>query len=721
MKIRTKRRVPYVSQMVQTECGLCCCAMILNYYKSNETLLDLREVQEIGRDGLSMRQLQKILTDKSFESKMYKVTVDLLPKINMPVIAHWNNDHFIIIEKIKKSYVYIVDPARGFQKITVDEFAESFSHFILTACPTEEFTPQKKKRNSPWKFVFQILTQKKKQIFLATMFSIISYLIMLQIPIFTRSIIDNTKIFQNTNTIYDYFWLIIMISLVYFSILMARGISYIYLNVATSKDLVAKTFSHLLKIPFKFFEVRTSGDLMYRLGSLNGVRELLTSQIIGGCIDFGALIFILFYMMNSSASLTMVAVGIFMANMIFMVLTRNLLAVSINNEIIHQTKSQSIQIETLYSIASIKMSGIENKIYDTWNQVFEKVLLKYKSRSIIQNIINSVNGTFQTVGPLVILIIGVYLFINHKLSLGEVVAFQTLSTTFFGLSTSLFGVYTQYLLTTQYLERVQDIWEQQLEHVPENPIEHILEGNLEMRNVSFSYTSNTKPVVKNINFCVQAGQKVAIVGPSGSGKSTLSKLLVGLYKPTSGEVFYDGISIYQLDKQTLNSQIGIVPQDITLLNKSIYENMTMNNEDVNEEEVIEVAKIANIDNEIQAMPMKYHTVVSEMGLNLSGGQRQRIVLAKALLNKPKIIVLDEATSSLDMINESNISTYLKNLGCTRVVIAHRLSTVMDSDVIYVMNNGEIVEKGNHAELMKLEGLYFSLYKLQGDVEDEILV
>lgn len=712
-----KRHVPYVGQMIPTECGLCCCAMILQFYKRNEGLLELREFLEVGRDGLSMRQLQKLLLNRKMDSKMYKVNLEQLKGVKLPVIAHWNNEHFVVIEKIKGRVITIVDPANGRRKVLEDEFNLKFTNYILTAHPSEEFTPCKRSRENPWKYVIKILMEKRGLMLWTLGISIFSYILMLQIPRIVQEIVDKTMISQDAIWLNKYFGIISVIALMYISVILVRGVSYLFLNIAASKGLVANTFKYLLELPFKFFDVRTSGDLMYRLGSLNGLRELLTTQIIGGFVDLGALGFIVYYMMEKSIELTGISVVIFVINVAFMCITRKPITDSINEEINQQSISQAIQVETLYSISSIKMSATEEQVFNTWNKSFNNVMDRYKKRTLIQNVYNSVNSTFQTIGPIVVLIIGIMFHFNNELSIGEVIAFQTLSVSFFGLSTGLFGVYTQYLLASSYLDRVSDIWEQAPEERPKEPVEHELEGNVELKNVNFSYTSHSEKVLKNINLSIVPGQKVAIVGPSGSGKSTLSKILVGLYTPTDGQVLYDGIYLKNLDRKQICKQMGIVPQDITLFNKTILDNITNGNEIIEIGEVEKVCKIAQIHGEIMNMPMGYKTVVSEMGLNLSGGQRQRIALAKALLSNPKIIILDEATSSLDVINESKISNYLKNEGCTRIVIAHRLSTIIDSDLIFVMDAGEIVESGTHEELIEKRGIYSNLY----NVGEEMLV
>ena len=238
-------------------------------------------------------------------------------------------------------------------------------------------------------------------------------------------------------------------------------------------------------------------------------------------------------------------------------------------------------------------------------------------------------------------------------------------------------------------------------------MKHDLSGSIRLENVSFSYTKDSKRVLSDINIQINKGEKIAIVGSSGSGKSTLSKLLIGLFPPTTGKILFDALDYDSLDKQYLRQQIGIVPQDMTLFNKTIFENIA-GDFPVSHEEMVEVCKLVNIHHEIMEMPMEYNTLVSEMGMNLSGGQRQRIILARALIKKPKIILLDEATSYLDNVNEKEIMQRFKDQNITIIVIAHRLSTIIDSDNIILMDKGKAVANGKHKDLLKNE-IYKELY------------
>lgn len=318
------------------------------------------------------------------------------------------------------------------------------------------------------------------------------------------------------------------------------------------------------------------------------------------------------------------------------------------------------------------------------------------------------------------LFVGILLYFNTSITLGVVIAVYSMSNMFFGLSISLFNGWNNYLLASSYMERLRDIIDTEVEFKPDNPRQVNLRGEISLDSVSFSYTKHSQAVLKDISMTINQGEKIAIVGQSGSGKSTLSKLLLGIYMPTKGDIYYDNINLLDIDMKILRKQMSVVPQDIYLFNKSILENIRMNQTHITMEQVKAAAEIAQISDEIEMMPMGYHTIISELGMNLSGGQRQRIALARALITKPKIMLLDEATSSLDTINENNVSRYLEEIGATRIVIAHRLSTIIDADKIYVLDQGRIVETGNHSMLMAAGGLYSRMYSAHREREYQVV-
>lgn len=490
-------------------------------------------------------------------------------------------------------------------------------------------------------------------------------------------------------------------------------------NILFCNKLEKETFLHLLRLPYKFFEIRSSGDILYRMSSLTGFRELFSTQIIMGIIDIGTIGFILFFMIKKSMFLSLVVLILSMINILFLIVSRKPIAQSINNEVLEQSEMQAVENECLITISSIKTSGLEEDMYKSWMSHLEKLMKRYKERYTLNNIYNSITGTFQMFAPIVILVFGTYQYHKGAMTIGEIVAFQSLASILFGAEVSIFNSYTQYILASAFLTRVNDIWCEEEEDSYHRSLEVDLEANIKLKNLSFSYTKNSETVLHNINISIDSGKRVAFVGKSGSGKSSIGKIISGLYQVNDGMVYFDDIDMNKIKKSSICKQIGVVPQEVYLLNRSIKDNITMNDDSITVEEIVKVCKAVNIYDEIMAMPMGFNTIISEMGLNLSGGQRQRIALAKALIHKPKIVILDEATSALDSLNEKNITEYLNENGCTQIIIAHRFSTIIEADNIYVLNNGEIVEEGTHSELISLRGEYYKLYMTDTKNESKV--
>ncbi len=344
-----------------------------------------------------------------------------------------------------------------------------------------------------------------------------------------------------------------------------------------------------------------------------------------------------------------------------------------------------------------------------WHKAFDKYYEKSLYTEKIKNYIQSINAFLQFISPAILLIIGIYLANKSVISIGSIVAIYSLGNTFFGLSSSVLNLWTSFINSSVIFDRLVDIMKCDEESDEFDASETTLNGDIKLENVGFRYTKDSAQILDSINLTIKSGMKVAIVGKSGSGKSTLAKLLVGLYEPTNGNIYFDNVELKKWKKKVLRQQVGMVPQDITLFNNSIYDNIVMNRNNIGFENVKKACELAQIRDEIEEMPMQYYTEISELGLNLSGGQRQRIALARAIVGKPKILLLDEATSSLDNINERKVSDEIKKMGATQIIIAHRLSTIMDADLIVVLEDGKIVEQGKHNDLIKNNGQYKELY------------
>lgn len=708
------RKVPYIEQMQQTECGLCCIAMLLRYYKSNETLSLIRNELTVGRDGLRLSDLQTYLNNRNFDTHIYRVTSNQISSLPLPAVAYWDKKHFVIVESINTKQAIIIDPAYGRLRLSIEEFNESYSGIMMTAEPTENFQPYSKKVN-PWSHVLQCLKSKKKLLIQTFVISLLAYGVQMVAPLLIQVIIDGLMSNQASVNLDMCIMLAMGIFILYGMTSFMQQLSLTNFQIEIDKSLTKDTFHKLVSLPYSYFENRSNGDLLFRLSSLDIIRTLLSDHIISGVIQAGYSLAILIYLCNKSLLLAGITTSIFLVNGIFILFMRERIMEANQIQVVENTKLESVQTETIYSIFGIKTSGIEKDIWNNWNDRYVRSLKAYKKKGTILNIYSTIISLLQLVGPLIVLLFGIQQSLMNRITIGESVACYSLAASFIGTSLSLFNLWNDFMMASTYLDRIVDITTEPSEENPENPIPLAINGNIEFRNVSFAYSKKSKPVIDNLSFSIPKGSKFAIVGPSGSGKSTITKLLLGLYKPTSGAIYYEGINIDALDKTELRKQIGIVPQDMTLFNRSIGENIALNEEDYNLDEVMETAKIAQIHDEIMSMPMNYRTIISDMGGNLSGGQRQRIILARAIKNKPHLMIMDEATSSLDNVNEAKVSKYFKECGSTQVIIAHRMSTIIDADTILVLDKGKKAEIGTHEELMKQNGIYAELYKSRSSI------
>lgn len=709
-----RSRVPFIEQMQQTECGACCLAMIMHYYKSSISIYELREALGSGRDGTSMYQLKKVAEQFQFIAKCYNSDLSFLETLQLPAIIHWDENHYVVLERVKnknkknsseKKYT-IIDPAIGRRHLNEESFMSHFHGYVLELIPTVTF--ERVKAANVWATMFRLILQNKKMFVLVFLVTTVLQLCAIAMPILIQQLIDKVIMPANT-TIMSVMALGIIIMLVTSSMFTyIRGRILITMHNVFDSLLQTNFFQHLLKLPYSFFMLRSVGDLLFRANSLNMIRELISGSIIRGVLDALMLIVLFIYMSIQSTSLALLVVALSLINIIAIVFTKKVIAEWNQRQILAGTTVQSVQTEMLLGIFHIKTSGIEGSMFEKWRQHFMNLLDIYRSKERITNVLVTMTSLLQITAPLIILWVGAYRVFDGVISLGILIAIQSIASQFFGVSSSLVGTVNSFILTTSYLKRVQDVLDAPTEnHDGRQKIE--LTGKIELENVSYAYSKFSDPILSDISMSIKPGQKVAIIGQSGAGKSTLVNLLIGLFEPTAGHIYYDGINSNILDMQHIRKQIGTVPQNIYLFNRSILDNIRFSAAEATIEEVMEAAIAAQIHDEIMQMPMKYHTMISEMGMNLSGGQRQRIALAKALLTKPTVLLLDEATSSLDHLNEERIDRYLSDSACTRIVIAHRLTTVVNSDVILVLDQGRISAIGTHEQLLEKSDYYRRYY------------
>lgn len=713
--LKRRRRVPILRQTNTTECGAACLAMILSYYGRRISVMECRDRLGVGRDGVSARMIVQLARDYGLRVKSFSVDVAQLAHIPLPAVAHWNFNHFVVITSWTPKRVDIVDPAVGARRLTAEEFSRSFTGVVLTFEPGVHFTQHANTANT-WRVYIRHLLRVPGFVGLllqAFTASIVLQVLGLALPLTTKVIVDQIIPFPSSD-------IMLILGLGMGIVILAqwitgylRAVVLVHLQGRFDAQIMLGLFEHVLDLPFKFFQQRPTGDLLMRLSSSVVIREMLTNQTLSILLDSLLVFVYLIILLVQMPAYGLIALAIGSLQLLLLLLTTPRVHDLMQRHLIAQSESQSYMVQALDGIATLKASGSESIILDYWSNMFYRELKIAIQRNHLAAFINTTLSTLRIVGPFLLLWFGSMQVLNGSLSLGGMLALNAIGAAFLLPLSSLVTTGQQLQLAGAHIQRILDLVEAQPEQrAEEAQTPPVLTGQVALENISFTYAPNTPMVLNNINLTIEPGQKVALVGRTGCGKSTLALLLLGLYTPTTGRVLYDGLSLSDLSYRMVRNQFGVVLQESLLFNGSIRQNISLNDVTRSLEQVMEAARLAGIHDEIMRMPMRYETILGEGGAGLSGGQRQRLSLARALAHQPKFVLLDEATSHLDVATEALVDSNLSQLPCTRIVIAHRLSTVRNADLIVVLDNGCIVEQGTHNELLTRDGYYAMFVRCQ---------
>ncbi|MBN1594693.1 peptidase domain-containing ABC transporter [candidate division FCPU426 bacterium] len=705
-------------QMNATECGPACLAMILNYYGRVTRLGEAQERCGAGRDGIHANTLAEAARSFGLRVRAYTLEPDDLAHLNLPAVIHWKFNHFMVLERMTPGKAYLADPAKGRLTLSAREFAEGFTGVAMTFEPGDLFHTRPGKGESAWlKLLFGILRIPGSQGAMLQIFgaSLFLQVIGLALPLATKILVDQVLAYQ----LRDFMGLmalgIFMLAASYLLIGYLRSALFLFLQGRVDAQLMVGFFEHVLALPFQFFQKRKSGDLLMRLGSNVMLREILTSQTIAVGLDGGLVVVYLLVLLSQSRPFAFMALGIGLVQVLILLLTTQRLHALTQQELAAGAESQSYLLESLKGMATLKASGSEERALDAWSNRFYSHLNLSLKRDHFSAVVQAGLSGLQMLSPLALLWLGGLMVLENRLTLGTMLALQALGMAFLSPLSSLVGIGRQWQLVGAHWERLTDIIEAKPEQAyPEFQQAPRLSGRVQCRNVNFRYDPQGAWVLQDISLEICPGQKVALVGRSGAGKTTLAMLLLGLYQPVAGEILFDGISLRQLNLRSVRSQFGAVLQESFLFTGSIRQNIAFHQPALNLEQVERAARLAAIHDEIKALPMGYETLLTEGGGGLSGGQRQRLSIARALAAGPSILLLDEATSHLDTLTEAEVDRNLSREKCTRIIVAHRLSTICNADLIAVLDQGRIVEKGTHARLSAQGGIYAALVRNQTD-------
>jgi ATP-binding cassette subfamily B protein len=709
------RRIPVIRQMTAVECGAACLAMVLHHFGRRTRLAECRSKCDPGRNGISVLSIVEAAREFGLRAKAFRLRVPDFSEVPLPAVVHWNGSHFVLLERWSRTEAEIADPAVGRRRLPVADFEASYSGVAVIFEPGEEFNPRTSQEPGLLRSCFRgILSTPGTR---AVLSQILGASLILQcagfgLPLLTREVIDHVIPSSNAGVLNMLLGGALLIALTNALMAYSRSVLLVRLEARLDSHLMLGFFRHLLSLPYRFFQQRSSGDLLMRLASNASIREALASQTTTAVLDGGLVVVFLAALLWICLPFGLLALGIAACEVGLLCASAPRLRSLMEAGLVCQAESQSYLVECLLGVSTLKASGKEQSALDHWGGLLARQLETSAERGRAFAKVDSALTFIRAFAPLLLLWMGSRVVMSGGMTLGTMFAVNALAAAFMQPVGSLVSSAQRLQLATAQLERIADVMQAQPEQDGLAADPPPAGGRIELRNVSFRYNANSPTVIDQVSLSIDPGLKIALVGRTGSGKSTLAKLLLGLYPPSQGEVLYDGVPLQSLNLQGVRRQWGVALQEPFLFHSSLRDNISFCDRRMSMEEVTRAASIAEIHSDILQMPMGYETRIDEGGGSLSGGQRQRLAIARAIAKRPRLLLLDEATSHLDVITERLVDRNLDTLSCTRVVIAHRLSTIQNADLIVVLENGSIVEQGSHHELLALGGHYAELVLTQ---------
>ena len=676
-----------------SECGLACIAVCLQIHGVDTDLSTLRQRFSSSSRGLTFKEIAEIAAMLDLATRAVKCEVSDLSKLATPAILHWNFNHFIVYRRRSLRGKYqLFDPLAGEMEVDETLMSNSFTGIALEVFTSPGF--QKRKERSPlslWSLL-RFRGGVGASLAQALLVSLVLQAYVLASPFFLQLAVDEAVLKGDTELLFTLALGFGLFSLFNAGAEVLRGFALQRVSSLLSWDMTSRLFHHMLRLPLSWFQRRRLADALTRFDSLEPIKALISNGFIAGVFDGVLSVALLIAMLIYAPYLALVAILIttlITATRLISIPTALGLGVkALQSSIAEKGK----RIETLRAMQTIKLMSGESDRERDWANRFGDSVVASQANANFQVGIRSVQTLLEGTGSVILVYLASKSVLAGSMSVGMLYAFLGYRQQFGARVTNLIDQIVAWRMLDLHSDRLADIAMQQREDGIDQPVlsESSINGQIELTNVSYRYSSFEPFVLRNISILIEEGELIAIIGPSGIGKSTLLKVLLGLYPVTSGEVRYDGLPITAVGLNTVRKSLGVVMQDDELLSGSILENVCFFNSQPDHDLVWKSLSLAAIDDEVRKMPMQIHTLIGDMGSNLSGGQRQRLLLARALYRQPRILILDEATSNLDVMRERRIHQSLNELAITRIIVTHRPETMRLADRVLKFEQGRLV-------------------------------
>ncbi|KJY99223.1 MULTISPECIES: peptidase domain-containing ABC transporter [Pseudoalteromonas] len=676
----SRKSLPVIIQSEAAECGLASLAMVAGYHGYHTDLTRLRQRFSISIEGCTLLDIMHFAEKLHLTSRPLRIELEDLDALQAPAILHWDMNHFVVLKKANEKRIVIHDPAGGEKTFTMEEASKHFTGVALELTPTKDFEKKEQKASLRFSDFWSRITGLKRSLLLIFMLSILLQVFTLAAPYYIQLVIDDVILTGDTS-------LLTVLAIGFFLVLLfeiatnaLRGFTLLHFGNQMNIQLGANLFHHLVRLPIAYFEKRHMGDVVSRFGSLQQVKQLLTTGVIEAIIDglmaIITLAMIFFYSPMLSAVVLMAVITYAIIRMVMYKPFRNIS----EQEIMARAEENSNFMETVRGIQTIKLFGSEVKREGQWQNRYASAINHNIRLGNFKIGYDAINRALFGIENIIVVYLAAHLVIAGGFSTGMLFAFMSYKRQFMDKTANLIEKLIEFKMLGLHFDRIADIALTDKEELQPDQYRKLnIEGKIEVKNLSFAYSDATPNVIEKLSLTINAGESVAITGPSGCGKSTLLKLMLGLNKPSSGEILVDGISLNQIGARQYRQQIAAVMQDDELLSGTVADNIAFFDSPINMEKVVHCAQLAAIHDDISDMPMGYDSLIGDMGSSLSGGQKQRIILARALYKDPKILFMDEATSHLDTGLEEDINDAVSRLKITRIIIAHRKETIASAD------------------------------------------